>query len=310
MGNTETQIVNTSNPSIVIGTYTNTNANEMKFTYSINKTLTELNSETTVFGSTIPSIKNSNNYYSLGNKTINTIVKYKININRIHSIDNHVLRVYVQNTSGSFDEIVGDARIIEKISDETNVTIILTTYYITINKNISGNIFLTSEKQIFYVEESGRNEFNSFTESKFTTDINNMLINNDDLAELNIQFGVTEETNNKNTATRQLINLNDSTNPISISYNNSIINNDSKNSLNTLITTYNNVYSFDESNVSGQLQSITNTHNFGNVLSPITTKIDEYISYELPTEKVPQTRKNLSFNIKNTATKYIYFIKI
>jgi len=310
MGNTKTEIVNTRNPSIVIGTYTNINENEMKFTYSINKTLNELNRETTVFGSTIPSIKNSTNYYSLGNKTINTIVKYKININRIHTIDNHVLRVYVQNTSGSFDEIVGDARIIEKISDETNVTIILTTYYITINKNISGNIFLTSEKQIFYVEESGRNEFNSFTESKFTTDINNMLINNDDLAELNIQFGVTEETNNKNTATRQLINLNDSTNPISISYNNSIINNDSKNSLNTLITTYNNVYSFDESNVSGQLQPIKNIHNFGNVLSPITTKIGEYISYELPTEKVPQTRNMSSFNIKNTATKYIYFIKI
>jgi alpha-tubulin suppressor-like RCC1 family protein len=310
MGNTETQIVNTSNPSIVIGTYTNINENEMKFTYSINKTLNELNRETTVFGSTIPSIKNSTNYYSLGNKTINTIVKYKININRIHTIDNHVLRVYVQNGSGSLDEIVGDDRIIEKISDETNVTIILTTYYITINKNISGNIFLTSEKQIFYVEESGRNEFNSFTESKFTTDINNMLINNDDLAELNIQFGVTEETKNKNTATGQLINLNDSTNPISISYNKSIINNDSKNSLNTLITTYNNVYSFDESNVSGQLQAIKNIHNFGNVLSPITTKIDEYISYELPTEKVPQTRNMSSFNIKNTATKYIYFIKI
>ena len=136
-----------------------------------------------------------------------------------------------------------------------------------------------------------------------------MLINNDDLAELNIQFGVTEETKNKNTATGQLINLNDSTNPISISYNKSIINNDSKNSLNTLITTYNNVYSFDESNVSGQLQPIKNIHNFGNVLSPITTMIDEYISYELPTEKVPQTRNNLSFDIKNTATKYIYFIK-
>ena len=310
VGSSTSKIVNASNPSIVIGTYTNINENEMKFTYSINKTLNELNRETTVFGSTIPSIKNSTNYYSLGNKTINTIVKYKININRIHTIDNHVLRVYVQNGSGSFDEIVGDARIIEKISDETNVTIILTTYYITINKNISGNIFLTSEKQIFYVEESGRNEFNSFTESKFTTDINNMLINNDDLAELNIQFGVTEETKNKNTATGQLINLNDSTNPISISYNKSIINNDSKNSLNTLITTYNNVYSFDESNVSGQLQSIKNIHNFGNVLSPITTMIDEYISYELPTEKVPQTRNMSSFNIKNTATKYIYFIKI
>jgi alpha-tubulin suppressor-like RCC1 family protein len=309
MGNTETQIVNTSNPSIVIGTYTNTNANEMKFTYSINKTLTELNSETTVFGSTIPSIKNSNNYYSLGNKTINTIVKYKININRIHSIDNHALRVYVQIGSGSIEEILGDDRIIEKDSDD-NGSIILTTYYITINKNISGNIYLTSEKQIFYVEESRRIDFNKITESKFTTDINNMLINNDDLAELNIQFGVTEETKNKNTATGQLINLNDSTNPISISYNKSIINNDSKNSLNTLITTYNNVYSFDESNVSGQLQAIKNIHNFGNVLSPITTKIDEYISYELPTEKVPQTRNMSSFNIKNTATKYIYFIKI
>ena len=31
---------------------------------------------------------------------------------------------------------------------------------------------------------------------------------------------------------------------------------------------------------------------------------------ELPTEKVPQTRNMSSFNIKNTATKYIYFIKI
>ena len=77
-----------------------------------------------------------------------------------------------------------------------------------------------------------------------------------------------------------------------------------------MITTYNNVYSFDESNVSGQLQPIKNIYNFGNVLSPITTKIGEYISYELPTEKVPQTRNMSSFNIKNTATKYIYFIKI
>ena len=145
---------------------------------AINKTLTELNSETTVFGSTIPSIKNSNNYYSLGNKTINTIVKYKININRIHSIDNHALRVYVQIGSGSIEEILGDDRIIEKDSDD-NGSIILTTYYITINKNISGNIYLTSEKQIFYVEESRRIDFNKITEGGFTTSVNNLLNVND-----------------------------------------------------------------------------------------------------------------------------------
>jgi hypothetical protein len=304
MGNTKTEIVNTSNPSIVIGSYTN--INELIFTYSINKTLNELNNENTVFNTIIPSIKNSTNYYSLGNKAIDTIVKYKININRIHSIDNHVLRVYVQISSGSIEEIVGDGRIIEKGSDD-NGSIILTTYYITINKNISGNIYLTSEKQIFYVEESRRIDFNNTTEGGFTASINNLLNVNDELIILNNMFGVKTALDNKAAATAQIIKLNDSTTPISISYNSSTI---SRNSLNTLVTTFNNVNSFDETTVAGQLQSITNTHNFRNVLSPLTTNIDEYISYELATEKTPQTPTITSFNIKNTAQKYIYFKKL
>ena len=304
MGNTKTEIVNTSNPSIVIGSYTN--INELIFTYSINKTLNELNSENTVFNSIIPSIKNSTNYYSLGNKDINTIVKYKININRIHSIDNHALRVYFRNSSGSINEILGDDRIIEKGGDE-NGSIILTKYYITINKNISGNIYLTSEKQIFYVEESRRIGFNNVSEGDFTASINNVLNVNDELIILNNMFGVKTALDNKLAATAQIIKLNDSTTPISISYNSSTI---SKDSLNTLVTTFNNVNSFDETTVAGQLQSITNTHNFRNVLSPATTNIDEYISYELATEKTPQTPTITSFNIKNTTQKYIYFKKL
>jgi hypothetical protein len=304
MGNTTTEIVNTSNPSIIIGSYTN--INELIFTYSINKTLNELNSENTVFNSIIPSIKNSTNYYSLGNKDINTIVKYKININRIHSIDNHALRVYFRNSSGSINEILGDDRIIEKGGDE-NGSIILTKYYITINKNISGNIYLTSEKQIFYVEESRRIGFNNVSEGDFTASINNVLNVNDELIILNNMFGVKTALDNKAAATAQIIKLNDNTTPISISYNSSTI---SRNSLDTLVTTFNIVNSFDETTVAGQLQSITNTHNFRNVLSPATTNIDEYISYELATEKTPQTPTITSFNIKNTTQKYIYFNKI
>ena len=307
MGSSSSKIIKISN-NTEIGSYNYIDENKVIFKYEISRSLNEINKLDTNFPIISTSVINSNGYYLLDNKSINKIKKYKIFIYKINATI-HDIELYFNNNDIMTKMNKGTDYISR--STEDSGTIILFNYYITINKNIQGKIYLKSDNIIFNINENIRGVFNNIRDDVFKETVNNFKISGSStLTQLNNMFGVKKASVDKAAATAQLIKLNDSTTPISISYNTSSINISSRNSLDTLVTTFNNVNSFDETKVAGQLQSITNTHNFGNVLSPITTNIDEYISYELATEKVPQTPTITSFNIQNTAQKYIYFKKL
>ena len=307
MGSSSSKIIKISD-NTEIGSYNYIDDNKVIFKYEISRSLNEINKLDTNFPIISTSVINSIGYYFLDNKSINQIKKYKIFIYKINTTI-HDIELYFNNNDILTKMNKGTDYISR--STEDSGTIILFNYYITINKHIKGNIYLKSDKIIFNINENIRGIFNNTSDSVFKENVNNFKKSGSStLTQLNNMFGVKKASDDKAAATAQLIKLNDSTIPISISYNTSSIDRSSRNSLDTLVTTFNNVNSFDETTVAGQLQSITNTHNFRNVLSSTTTNIEEYISYELATEKTPQTPTITLFNIQKTAQKYIYFKKL
>ena len=292
----------------------NSETNTLDITYKTNKSITEINNNDTVSFRNIEKRKGikediTSSFYiiSLGKKD-NGYKKYKFSFYK-SSISNILIDFYYINSNNTkIDLNNGSDYIYKYYEDETGVIreVIL---YVTINKGIIGEVYLKSSNIIhaFILTNANKTKFNNLTDNNWKISLDNRKNNWLKTLDDTTMFGVKKATDDKAAATAQIIKLNDSTTPISISYNSSTI---SRNSLDTLVTTFNNVNSFDETTVAGQLQSITNTHNFRDILSPITTNIDEYISYELATEKTPQTPTITSFNIKNTAQKYIYFVKL
>lgn len=78
------------------------------------------------------------------------------------------------------------------------------------------------------------------------------------------------------------------------------------------MTTYNNIHRYNESS-GGALTEKINEFTFGNILNPVETDIEQYISYEYPTaptaDKLTPSSRNTAFDIRSNATKYVYFRK-
>jgi hypothetical protein len=248
--------------------------------------------------------------YSLGNKTNGIIKKYKIYIYKKYDI-NHNIIIYAgdrQLINGTDYVSSGDSESVPKIIN-------LYTYYITIKKDISGNIYFKSDNPIYYIDETSRTTFNNTTDAQFSTNVNNLKASGTTtLKILNDIFDITTATENETTARGKLITYSIDSSlypqaPLSISYNNSTLgaNDSTRISLNTLRTTYNNIHNYSPSDA-GALTSILNIHTFGNILNPVITDIKEYISYESPTKITPDNRTT-TFNIYGNSTKYIYFKK-
>jgi hypothetical protein len=303
----------------IIGTYDNMGVenNELIFTYKISKTLNEINNENTNFNTPIIfSSKNDENYYSLGNKSINTISRYKLYICKKIST-NHDISLYVkENGTTNIKQIpVQNYKNTSLESTETaNGSIILFNYYISIDKSIAGEIYVSSSKSIFYMDETSRTTFNNTTDAQFLTNVNKLTASGTTtLARLNDMFGVTQATGAKTTEEGKLITYN-ITRPsgshaqITIDFKSNPV---SKTSLNNLATAYNNISGYSPK-TSGGITPKLNA-NFGSILNSAPTDIDEYISYEFPSpptdaQITPSNRAN-RFNIKSQATKYVYFKK-
>ena len=303
----------------IIGTYNNMGVenNELIFTYKISKTLNEINNENTNFNTPIIfSSKNDENYYSLGNKSINTISRYKLYICKKIST-NHDISLYVKE-KGTTNIKQIPAQNYQNTSLEStetaNGSIILFNYYISIDKSIAGEIYVSSSESIFYMDETSRTTFNNTTDAQFLTNVNKLTASGTTtLARLNDMFGVTQATGAKTTEEGKLITYN-ITRPsgshaqITIDFKSNPV---SKTSLNNLATAYNNISGYSPK-TSGGITPKLNA-NFGDILNSAPTDIDEYISYEFPspptdTQITPSNRAN-RFNIKSQATKYVYFKK-
>jgi hypothetical protein len=308
MGPSNSQIIN-RDTNVIKGTYSNIDGTNLTFKYEIRRNLSQLHNLQTIFSAIQDNSLINNMKYSLGNKTNGIIKKYKIYIYKKYDI-NHNIIIYAddrQLINGTDYESSGDS--------ESGIKIInLYTYYITIKKDISGDIYFISDNTIYYIDETSRTTFNNTTDDQFSKNVNNLKASGTKLTILNNIFDITTDTAKKTTAEGQLITYSIDSSlypqaPLSISYNNSTLdtNDSTRISLNTLRTTYNNIHNYGPSNA-GALTSILNIHKFGNILNPVITDIGEYISYESPTQITPDNRTT-TFNIYGNSTKYIYFKK-
>ena len=306
MGPSNSQIIN-RDTNVLKGTYSNIDGTKLTFKYEIRRNLSQLHNLQTTFSAIQDNSLINNMKYSLGNKTNGIIKKYKIYIYKKYDI-NHNIIIYAgdrQLINGTDYVSSGDSESVPKIIN-------LYTYYITIKKDISGDIYFVSDKSIYYIDENSRNTFNNTEDTEFLTNVNNLKASGTTLTILNDIFDITTATSNETTARGKLITYSIDSSlypqaPLSISYNNSTLgtNDSTRISLNTLRTTYNNIHNYGPSNA-GALTSILNIHTFGNILNPIITDIGEYISYESATIKTPANRTT-TFNILDNATKYVYF---
>ncbi|NBO55097.1 MAG: hypothetical protein EBU84_11015 [Actinobacteria bacterium] len=294
----------------LIGNYKYRYGNKLEFKYPITKTLQQLHDDSTSFSGTIYTIGMSDQKYSLGKKTLGTIKKYRVYIYK--RLLNHNIQLYVDDKllNKGTDYITGNDE------DAITKTINLHNLYITINKNIAGIIYLKSDKPIFFISETNRTSFNNTTDAIFGTNVNNLKASGSGtLSSLNDIFRVSEANTALTTAQNRKITYNINTileSPLTISYNSSTINPAGKNSLDNLMTTYNNIHRYNESS-GGALTEKINEYTFGNILNPAETDIEKYISYEYPTaptdDKLTPSTRNTPFNIRSNATKYVYFRK-
>ena len=306
MNPVNSRIINSTNGAQIGSPYNNTDGDKLIFKYVMTRTLQQLHELSTTFSGTQYKSSIADEKYSLGTKAINKITKYRIYIYKKHSV-NHTIQLYAGDklltygtdyTSGGSNQEAGVP------------TINLYNFYITINKTISGAIYLTSDKPIFYIDESSRTTFNNTTDTEFATKVDKLKESGSGtLTRLNIMYGVTDATNAKTNAEGKLITYNIGANAkLTIDYKRNPV---LSTSLNNLATTYNTISGYSPQG-SGGIKPILNA-NFGNILNPETTNIEEYISYEFPslptdTQITPLNRAN-RFNIKSQATKYIYFKK-
>jgi hypothetical protein len=309
MGASNSQIIN-RDTNVLKGTYSNIDGTKLTFKYEIRRNLSQLHNLQTTFSAIQDNSLINNMKYSLGNKTNGIIKKYKIYIYKKYDI-NHNIIIYAgdrQLINGTDYVSSGDSESVPKIIN-------LYTYYITIKKDISGDIYFKSDNHIYYIDETSRTTFNNTTDAQFSTNVNNLKASGTTkLTILNDIFDITTATANETTARGQLITYSINSSlypqaPLSISYNNSTLgaNDSTRTSLNTLRTTYNNIHNYSPSDA-GALTSILNIHTFGDILTPVITDIGEYISYESPTQITPDNRTT-TFNIYGNSTKYIYFKK-
>ena len=306
----------------IIGTYNNMGVenNELIFTYKISKTLNEINNENTNFNTPIIfSSKNDENYYSLGNKSINTISRYKLYICKKIST-NHDISLYVKE-KGTTNIKKIPAQNYQNTSLEStetaNGSIILFNYYISIDKSIAGEIYVSSSKSIFYMDETSRTTFNNTTVAQFLTNVNNLTASGTTtLARLNDMFGVTEATDAKATEEGKLITYDISRPPgshaqITIDFKSNPVSPVSRTSLNNLAIAYNTISGYSPQGSGGITPKLN--ANFVSILNSAPTDIDEYISYEFPSPptdaQITPDNRTARFNIKSQATKYVYFKK-
>lgn len=312
MGPSSSEIRNRTS-KILFGNYAYRDGNKLEFKYAITKTLQQLHDDSTSFSGTIYTIGMSDQKYSLGNKTSGTIKKYRVYIYK--RLLNHNIQLYVDNTllKDGTDYITGNDE------DAVPKTINLRNLYITINKNIAGIIYLKSDKPIFFISEENRTTFNNTTDAIFGTNVNKLKASGTaTLSSLNNIFRVSEANTALTTAQNKKITYNINTileSPLTISYNSSTINTTNpagKNSLDNLMTTYNNIHRYNESS-GGALTEKINEYTFENILNPVETDIEKYISYEFPTaptdDKLTPSTRSTAFDIRSNATKYIYFRK-
>jgi hypothetical protein len=295
-----------------IGRYTHTDGNKLTFKYAMSRTLSQLHELSTTFSGTQYKSSRTDEKYSLGTKAINKITKYRIYLYRKQGV-NHIIQLYAggkqlnngtdYTTSGSYQE-----------ADVP--TINLYNFYITINKTISGAIYLKSinNNPIFYIDETSRTTFNNTTDPQFETNVNNLIDSaSTKLPTLNSMFGVTTAIADLATEEGKLITY-DITRPpgshaqITIDFKSNPV---SRTSLDNLAIAYNTISGYSPQGSGGITPKLN--ANFGDILNSAPTDIDEYISYEFPspptdTQITPSNRAN-RFNIKSQATKYVYFKK-
>ena len=307
-------VIKKHNTDVEIGTYTHTDGNKFIFKYATSRSLQQLHNLDTPFSGTVDTIVEDKRYF-LGDKTLDMTTKYEVYIYHRRDIT-HSITLYA------------DTRLLNDTTDyiastvvETVVTnkIYLFTYTITIKENIDGNIYLKSDKPIFYIDETNRANFNDTTDTEFSDNVNNLKKSGSaTLTSLNNMFDISTANAAKATAVEQKITYNIATtpgiqSPLSINKNSSTISLADENSLDNLKTTYNNIHNYNESS-GGALTAKINTYTFGSILNPTATDIEEYISYEYPTEpsadKLTPSSRTTAFDIKSNATKYIYFKKI
>jgi len=306
----KSKIINIATGAQFGSLYNNNADGELIFKYIINKSLSQIHDLSTTFTGTQNKISIADEKYYLGTKIINKIIKYRIYIYKKYSV-NHSFTLYAGNrllTNGT-DYITSGS------NQEAGVfTINLYNFYITINKEISGAIYLKSDNSIFYIDETIRTTFNNRTDAQFLTNVNNLInTGTTTLTRLNNMFGVKEATDTKATAegkliTYQIIHPLNSHAQITIDYKSNPV---SRTALNNLATTYNNISRYSPRE-SGYITPILNA-NFRDILNSTPTDIQEYISYEFPspptdTQITPDNRTTI-FNINSNATKYVYFKK-
>ena len=302
------RIINSTNGTQIGTPYNNIGGNKLTFKYAMSRTLSQLHELSTTFSGTQYKNSIADEKYSLGTKEINKITKYRIYIYRKQGV-NHIIQLYAGDklltngtdytTSGSYQE-----------ADVPTIT--LYNFDITINKTISGAIYLKSinANPIFYIDETSRTTFNNTTDPKFSTKVNNLIDSaSTKLPILNSMFGVTEATVAKTNAEGKLITYNIGSNAkLTIDFKSNPV---SRTSLDNLAIAYNTISGYSPQG-SGGITEILNA-NFGDILNSAPTDIDEYISYEFPSPptdtQITPSECTARFNIKSQATKYVYFKK-
>ena len=302
-------VIKKHNIDIEIGKYTHTDGNKFIFKYATSRSLQQLHNLETPFSGTVDTIVEDKRYF-LGDKTLDMTTKYEVYIYHRRDIT-HSITLYADTRL-----LTNDTDYIASTVDEEVVTnkIYLLTYSITIKENIEGNIYLKSDKPIFYIDETNRANFNDTTDTQFSDNVNNLKASGSaTLTSLNNMFDISTANAAKATAVEQKITYNiDAASSLTIAYNSSTIDNTRRTSLNNLKTTYNNIHNYNESS-GGTMTPIINTNTFGSILEPVATNIEEYISYEFPSapseDKLTPSSRTTAFDIKSNATKYIYFKK-
>ena len=303
-------VIKKNNTNNEIGSYTHTDGNKFTFKYATSLSLQQLHNLSTPFSGAVDTIVEDRKYF-LGDKTLDMTTKYKVYIYHRSNIT-HTITLYADTTllTNVTDYIISSV-----VDEVVSNKIKLETYTITIKENIEGNIYLKSDKPIFYINETNRTTFNNLTDTAFSNNVNNLKTSGSaTLTSLNNMFDISTANAAKATAVEQKITYNiDAASSLTIAYNSSTIDNTRRTSLNNLKTTYNNIHNYNESS-GGTMTPIINTNTFGSILEPVATNIEEYISYEFPSapsaDKLTPSSRTTAFDIKSNATKYIYFKKI
>jgi len=304
------EIINQATKAL-IRKYPHTDGNKLIFKYAMSRTLSQLHYLSTTFSGTQYKSSLANEKYSLGTKAINKITKYRIYIYKKHSV-NHTIQLY----AGDKELTYGTDYTTSGSNQETSApTINLYNFYITINKTISGAIYLKSNNPIFYIDEPSRTTFNNTADTEFLKKVNGLIGSGlATLTRLNSMFEVTKATTDLADEEKKLISYNitrpsGSHEQITIDYKTNPV---SRTSLNNLANTYNTISGYSSTSTVGGIKPILNA-NFGNILDSAPTDIEEYISYEFPSPptdtQITPSERTARFNIKSKATKYVYFKK-